>query len=171
MICSLIEPKDIPAPYQGTGISILRSYGRRFNEIAVSMGSCSGTHCSLGRNLNVRTSKPPPERPTWYSSPLSGERPVSAWIQVARMRSAVQRASPIAGGRSYPRFDQTRKPWWSASLCFSIISASAVLPLCLMCHLLPQQVHRRFPVPNLSETYTVRSLPAAVVPLASPLHP
>src|SRR5262245_36353976 len=68
-----------------------------------------------------RASKPPPERPTRYSKPFAGGRPVSACTHVARIRSAVQRASPIAGGTK-PRPGQVRKPRWSASLCFATIS-------------------------------------------------
>src|SRR6266516_6152628 len=93
----------MPPPYQGMGIEMWRSYGRRFNGVDVSTTSCSGIHCSMGRYLNASASKPPPEHPLRYSRSLSGGLPVSACIKVDRMRSDVQRASPKAGGRPKTR--------------------------------------------------------------------
>src|SRR5258705_3029675 len=99
----------MPAPYQGTGISILRSYGRRFNAIDVSIDSVSGSRLAGSAKRKPRRSKPPPDFPTRYSVPFTGGPPASAWIQGAGIRSADHLASPRARGVT-PHLGQPRNP-------------------------------------------------------------
>ena len=92
----LVEPKDMPPPYQGMSISILgRESPRRLSSSFVEMSSRERPGGGESGKRNRRRSKPPPEAPTSLSRWIPGGRPVSAIAQVLKRRSGVQRQSPI----------------------------------------------------------------------------
>src|SRR6266540_699068 len=99
------------------GISSRRP-ARQPSAIEVSTVSAFPSWFSAGGKPKPRRSNPPPDLPIRCSSPASGAWPLSAWIQVERMSSGVQRASPSVG--------QTRKPRRSASVCLATARSRAV---------------------------------------------
>ena len=96
MIWRETDPKDIPPPYQGIGISILAPVPRRFSGRDVSIpvrDSGSNRRFEAGKSKS-RVSNPPPARPVRYSSPRSGAFPVSDITHVAMIISFVHRGFP-----------------------------------------------------------------------------
>ena len=90
------EPKDMPPPYRGIGISIRAPVPRRFSGSAVDTSvrdAGSNLRREAGKSKS-RRSNPPPARPTRYSRPRSGGRPVSAIAHVDMISSFVHRGFP-----------------------------------------------------------------------------
>src|SRR2546427_8629518 len=77
MIWRETDPKDIPPPYQGIGISILAPVPRRFSGSDVSIpvrDSGSNRRFEAGKS-ETRVAKPPPPRAVRDSTPPCGDFP------------------------------------------------------------------------------------------------
>ncbi|MGD0384337.1 MAG: hypothetical protein ABSA77_12505 [Thermoguttaceae bacterium] len=88
----LVEPNDIPPPYQGTSMAIfcLESL-RRLSSNLVDISSRLRSAGLVFGSRNRRRSKPPPEAPISLSKCGPGARPVSAIYQLLTSKSGVQR--------------------------------------------------------------------------------
>src|SRR4029077_3730472 len=144
-----------------------------------SIATFAASHFFFSRNLKSRTSKPPPEFPTRYSSPFSGGFPLPACAHVEEIRSAVHRKSPSAGIFPYSPSGHTWNPCRRHCRFFSVISCSVLSVTVNFCKRLLFQVslkHRapHFPAqpPHFPQSHRAQHFQQLVAPRSQQvLHP